>query len=304
MNSFYANILAHLILTTLLQFYTNPTRGNLKKLNAIEDTLTHVTPIKDQNTPQITQYQSQMDLLRESMGQQLLLMQDSLLQDSAIIQYQLLKQDYMLLSNQKQDLVGEIMQKRNELANDGLMANNNFEPENYNEYLSKTVNDIYYRTYGRGVDTLTAQDITLLQGIIHICPQAGGPAVYRARALYITVNDTIVYNDSLVCREANFFRESQEEWEQKAAIKVKKDDLSVYLYPNPAKDKLMVLFNGDIDAGKIEIYNLTGAIVATFNINKSSKNQELDISPMAEGYYLIHFTLGNYYTVKPFIKIK
>ena len=112
------------------------------------------------------------------------------------------------------------------------------------------------------------------------------------------------FNDSLVCRQANFFREAQQQWEQKAAIKVKKDDLSVYLYPNPAKDKLMVLFNGDIDAGKIEIYNLTGAIVATFNINKSSKNQELDISPMAEGYYLIHFTLGNYYTVKPFIKIK
>jgi hypothetical protein len=225
-------------------------------------------------------------------------------QDSASIQYQLLKQDYLLLSNQKKDLVGEIIDERNELADAGLMANNSFVPENYNEALSKIVNDIYYRTYGRGIDTLSAQDIALLQGIIHICPQAGGPAVYRARALYITVNDTIEYHDSLVCRQANFFRESQEQWEQKAEIKIKKDDLNIYLFPNPAQDKLMLLFKGDIDAGKIEIYDLTGAIVATHNLSKSSSNKELDISLMAEGYYLIHFTLGNYYAVKSFIKIK
>jgi hypothetical protein len=289
---------------TLLQFFTDPTKNNLKKLNAIEDTLKHIKTLKDQYAPQIAQYQSQMDVLIQSMSQQLLLMQDSLQQDSASIQYQLLKQDYLLLSNQKKDLVGEIIDERNELADAGLMANNSFVPENYNEALSKIVNDIYYRTYGRGIDTLSAQDIALLQGIIHICPQAGGPAVYRARALYITVNDTIEYHDSLVCRQANFFRESQEQWEQKAEIKIKKDDLNIYLFPNPAQDKLMLLFKGDIDAGKIEIYDLTGAIVATHNLSKSSSNKELDISLMAEGYYLIHFTLGNYYAVKSFIKIK
>lgn len=289
---------------TLLQFYIDPSKTNLKKLNEIEDTIKHVKTLKDQYSFQIAQYQSQMNDLRQSMSAQLLLMQDSLQQDSAYVQYELLKQDYWQLSIQKHDLENEIIQERNELAAAGLITNDNFEPENYNEALSKTVNDIYYRTYGSGSDTLRAQDIALLESIIHICPQAGGPAVYRARALYMTVNDTMVYNDSLICRQANYFRDSQEQWEQKAEIKTKKDNLSIYLYPNPAKDKLKVLIDGDNDAGIIKIYNLTGALVAEFNITKNTSNKDLDISILLEGYYLIHFTLGNYSGVKPFIKIK
>lgn len=190
------------------------------------------------------------------------------------------------------------------LALAGMMENDNFEPENYNEALSKTVNDIYFSTFGKGNDTLTSQDISALESIIHICPQAGGPAVYRARALYMTVNDTMVYNDSLICRQANYYRESQEQWEQKAEIKNKKDNLNVYLYPNPAKDKLRVLIDGVNDSGNIKIYDLTGALIADFNVTKNSTNKELDISSLPEGYYMIHFALGNYNKVKTFVKIK
>ncbi len=143
-----------------------------------------------------------------------------------------------------------------------------------------------------------------MKSIIQISPLARGQAVYRARALYMTVNDTIEYHDSLVCRQANFFRESQEQWEQKAEIKIKKDDLYIYLFPNPVQDKLMLLFKGDIEAGKIEIYNLTGAMVAKYNINKNTVNKVLDINEISEGYYMIHFNLGNYNTVKSFIKVK
>jgi len=185
------------------------------------------------------------------------------------------------------------------------MANNNFVPENYNEALSKTVNDIYYRTYGQGVDTLSAQDISLLEGIVHICPQAGGPAVYGARALYMTVNDTIEYNDSLVCRQVNFFRESQERWEQKSVIKAKKENLSVYLYPNPAKDKLYVNFEGDnLQDGVIHFYNALGDRVSSFKIKKDTKITELDIVNLAQGYYLVTFTSDNFKANKRFIKLK
>jgi hypothetical protein len=117
------------------------------------------------------------------------------------------------------------------------------------------------------------------------------------------VNDTIFYNDCLVCANAGYFRESQEQLMPELKSTVKQSP-KIDLFPNPAQDKLMLLFKGDIDAGKIEIYDLTGAIVATHNLSKSSSNKELDISLMAEGYYLIHFTLGNYYAVKSFIKIK
>ncbi len=204
---------------------------------------------------------------------------------------------------QKQDLEYEIIQERNELAAAGLITNDNFEPENYNEALSKTVNDIYYRTYGSGIDTLRAQDIALLQSIIHICPLAGGPAIYRARALYNLLNDTIFYNDRLVCANAGYYRESQEQLMPELKSTVKQSP-KIDLFPNPANDQLMLLFGGDIEAGKIEIYNLTGAIVAKYNINKNTVNKVLDINEISEGYYMIHFNLGNYNTVKSFIKVK
>lgn len=71
-----------------------------------------------------------------------------------------------------------------------------------------------------------------MKSIIQISPLARGQAVYRARALYMTVNDTLEYNDSLVCRQLNYFREAQVEWEQKNEIKVNEEKLSLQVFPN------------------------------------------------------------------------
>lgn len=287
---------------TLLQFYTDPAKNNLKKLNAIEDTIKHVKSIKDQYASQIAQYQNQMDVLRQNMSQQCLLMLDSLQHDSASFQYQLLKQDYMLLSNQKQDLVGEIIDERNDLADAGLLANNSFVPENFNEALSKTVNDIYYRTYGRGIDTLSAQDIALLQSIIHICPQAGGPAVYRARALYITVNDTIEYHDSLVCMQANFFREAQQQWEQKVTLKVSNEKISLQVFPNPFTGILHWRIIGEHTDGVITIKDMMGKNIINESVATSKKEGSINLSDLTQGVYILQYTDKELITTKKIVK--
>jgi hypothetical protein len=289
---------------TLLQFYNDSTKLILQKLIEIGDTLSSKSIITDSTMTIINENDSLLRAIEEEIAYSVLLLNDSSLADTANIIIQQLLSQYHTLNDINKNLLVNLKGESINLGTTAWDRNTEIEPSNFNEFIEKKVNDIYLRGIGHGIDSLTLQDKSDLESIIHICPLAGGPAVYRARALYITVNDTIEYHDSLVCRQANFFRESQEQWEQKAEIKIKKDDLNIYLFPNPAQDKLMLLFKGDIDAGKIEIYDLTGAIVATHNLSKSSSNKELDISLMAEGYYLIHFTLGNYYAVKSFIKIK
>lgn len=163
------------------------------------------------------------------------------------------------------------------------------------------VNDIYYRTYGQGIDTLTASDIIKLKSIIHICPQAGGPAVYRARALYMTVNDTLEYNDSLVCRQVNYFREKQEEWEQKAAIKSNKEKFSLYLFPNPVSNLLSIMFSEET-SGEIKITDAMGQIIRLEEIKQQTKQKQIDVRNLPAGLYFIQFSNSKLSSLKKFIK--
>jgi hypothetical protein len=138
--------------------------------------------------------------------------------------------------------------------------------------------------------------------IAHICPQAGGPSIYKARALYMMVNDTMVYNDSVVCRNAGYFRESQEllKPELKGLQKIN----SFNVFPNPSREHLKIVLKGNTEDGEVVVYSLTGAVIQRLNINKDISSKDLDISQWAEGYYLIKYTTPNYQNQTKFIKLK
>jgi hypothetical protein len=252
---------------------------------------------------QVNLNDSLLKIIDEEIAIHFLLMNDSSFADTANLMIQQLLSQYQSLSALNKNLLLNLKNESISLASSALVRNNTIVPTNFNEFIEKKVNDIYLRTFGQGIDTLTNVDRTDLESIIHICPLAGGPAIYRARALYNLLNDTIFYNDRLVCANAGYFRESQEQLMPELKSTVKQSP-KIDLFPNPANDQLMLLFGGDIEAGKIEIYNLTGAIVAKYNINKNTVNKVLDINEISEGYYMIHFNLGNYNTVKSFIKVK
>jgi hypothetical protein len=172
---------------------------------------------------------------------------------------------------------------------EALMENYGFSPENVNETLAKTVNDIYYRTYGQGVDTLDASDIAMLESIIHICPQAGGNAVYSARALYRTVNDTMVYNDSLVCIQAGYFREIKEEWEKNNPIYNAQDKLRLMVYPNPFTNELFWRIIGEHGEGTIVIKDMMGKSLREERVSAGKQEGLLNLSELSGGIYLIQY---------------
>lgn len=118
-----------------------------------------------------------------------------------------------------------------------------------------------------------------------------------------TLNDTIVYNDSIVCREVNYYRLSQEQLMPELKDN-KTQSISFNIFPNPSRDKLLLMTEGnDCDAG-ISIFNTVGQLIKTISISKGNNLTELDVSSWTEGYYIIHYAMGNYISVKPFIKLK
>ena len=88
-------------------------------------------------------------------------------------------------------MVNQLKTARLNTINRAKDINDAVTPLNYNQVLEKTVNDIYLRNFTQGLDSLSATDVRVLKNIIRICPQAGGNAVYKARAIYEMINDSV-----------------------------------------------------------------------------------------------------------------
>ena len=67
-------------------------------------------------------------------------------------------------------------------------------------------------------------------------------------------------------------------------------DYSTYIYPNPAKDNI-VIENINFSINSIDIYNITGQLVMSKNVN--SMNTVLNISDFQKGVYLLDIKSNN-----------
>jgi hypothetical protein len=177
-------------------------------------------------------------------------------------------------------------------------------PLNYNEVLEKTVNDIYLRNFAQGLDSLNATDVRVLKNIIRICPQAGGNAVYKARAIYEMINDSVEYNDSLVCQEVGYYRIAMQEIIEQIKIPnlpIKNKNFEFTIFPNPIKSELNVVFNKNT-TGTIKITDALGKLVYVGTISSGVLNYTLDLKHISTGIYYIHFSNNEVLVNKKFIK--
>lgn len=78
-----------------------------------------------------------------------------------------------------------------------------------------------------------------------------------------------------------------------------KDLSSFTAYPNPTNGKIQITstktqtnIKNQISNETIEIVDLTGNVVATFNQEPGTRNQELDISDLPSGIYFVRMTVG------------
>lgn len=175
------------------------------------------------------------------------------------------------------------------LINDGISINNLLEQ---NEQL---VNTIYFETLGRAIYTLTQVEFDLLLSVAQQCPFAGGTAVYRARAILASIDNTLVFEDINYCTQIGFYRKKNEEIK---ANLVEHSKFSVF--PNPTNDNLVVLSN--LDNFEIKIMDTQGHLIYHNNV-KNSFVKNISTSSFANGVYFISIQNSNGMSTKKTIVI-
>jgi hypothetical protein len=83
------------------------------------------------------------------------------------------------------------------------------------------------------------------------------------------------------------------------AVKEVKQNKEFSFYPNPAKDELVVKYFSK-ESFQVEIYNILGSKVKTFNINGGQAN--VNIEELANGIYFLRFKDDDKVTSKTFTK--
>jgi hypothetical protein len=67
----------------------------------------------------------------------------------------------------------------------------------------------------------------------------------------------------------------------------------IILYPNPAQDKVNIRFDTPQSNSQVEVYDLTGRLMASYAASTASGVWELDLAPMATGVYVVVIRQGS-----------
>ena len=149
------------------------------------------------------------------------------------------------------------------------------------ESYQQSIRAIYLHSIGAAVDTISPADSATLYNIATLCPYFGGPSVYEARALYSLVYPWPLPNLGCGSRSERMMHKPKTDTVNNAVQAIR-------LYPNPASDKLMLEWNSDsIESGVLSIENIMGETVQKTKVISNTGAQEIDISKIQDGTYLL-----------------
>ncbi|MBK7968874.1 MAG: T9SS type A sorting domain-containing protein [Bacteroidetes bacterium] len=132
----------------------------------------------------------------------------------------------------------------------------------------------------------------LLQ-LANLCPYSGGKAVFRARNLIWKLDEALSFDDEAVCQAIGIYKESA------SSVMMNKYP-SFSLQPNPAKEKVSILFSEtQSNSSQITIKDIIGRIILNQVINNSSLSLEINTSHFDQGIYLVEWKyLGQNHKLK------
>ena len=143
-------------------------------------------------------------------------------------------------------------------------------------------------------------NINKIASIAFQCPLKGGAAVYKARSLYAMVKDTF-YNDLQICNEQNMVHFKTDETGKVNNVKfVENANLSVSVFPNPARDYVTLFLSKETDTPlSVTIIESTGKKVKEAVIESRNLSKQLSLSGLSSGFYQLQITnnqtvIGNF----------
>ncbi|MBP1645918.1 MAG: leucine-rich repeat protein [Bacteroidetes bacterium] len=119
----------------------------------------------------------------------------------------------------------------------------------------------------------------------------------------LAMTTTITYQDSNVVEGVNYCYKikainencesvfSNEECKTFLDINtIETNNFNVYLYPNPTSNKTILRVEGLKENALVRIYDITGRLIQTLEINTDQKELEIDVENFAKGVYNIRIT--------------
>lgn len=139
-----------------------------------------------------------------------------------------------------------------------------------------SINEIFARTWARGLEVTDRQDSVALMQIACTEPQYGGLAIFDAMAM---INwDTCGYYEYNNERRSNFSSITLQEVGEKLSNTIK-------IYPNPTQSNLIVEFSNNIEIYSISVTYISGSQISCNFIEKD--NQLLiETINLAKGFYI------------------
>jgi hypothetical protein len=145
----------------------------------------------------------------------------------------------------------------------------------------KWVNEILLSILSNGKDTLTPNEITILEGIAAQCPVSGGLSVYMARSLLSGIFDTH-YNDQLLCIQNGIIKNSE-------VLTSINNNVTFTLKPIPSKGS--VILNWSLPTNlesKYFLFDISGRLILSREFNLNDNLISIDLKEKADGVYFLH----------------
>jgi hypothetical protein len=164
-------------------------------------------------------------------------------------------------------------------------------PEIITDSLQKSFNELYYSTFAQENFRLTDEQILGYKALAHQCPLLNTDVVYRSRAVMAAYEDTVTYDDYVICMEQGL--EYKNAPARKPIIAEVKKQIKCYLSPNPSSKYTKLQFSEiPTEPMSISISDMNGRTKFTETELLSSNLYQINTSNYSTGLYLIHVKLG------------
>jgi hypothetical protein len=141
------------------------------------------------------------------------------------------------------------------------------------EQNEKIINEVYFSSLAKNqYESIFNYAATILNVAVQ-CPLSGGPAVYRARALYYVIDPNMYYEDELTCLQNGYLYRTSRNISQKSK-----------LYPNPTANEITVVYNAT-DNSEFQICDQIGRIVYKSTLSSHQTNYTLSVLNFENGIY-------------------
>lgn len=155
-----------------------------------------------------------------------------------------------------------------------------------NNTMEQNLKDVYSIIIAsRNNNGLNSSEINNLKTIAALCPYESGPAVYNARVLLSSIDNTVYVNTCEIAPPSK-----QKSMEQKSP---NSNNVST-VFPNPANDKLNVTIHLEQgQTGSLLVYDLAGKLLLSHTLNENSDFTEISTTKLSAGMYIYKINLNN-----------